>query len=433
MALNDIKQIIIYKHKKFFNWVARSKWVLLNASLEEYINELKHNGISVDITDKIPKVNDAFYFDIPDADIKEFSNAKKLESPYFLLNDEDLNDYSKKIKSRVVFNAFYRHFRTKLDILMVKDKPLYNRWVYDEENRGVPSNKSSKTKIYKVSPNSTWDKWVKKSREPANAPYIVKDTECSIQYASNRPAALLALKNFITKRLDNFGNYQDFYDKDNWQVDHSVISMYLNIGLLTPKLVLNAVLKRIAKYSPAQLKSRMNSIEGFVRQLFWREYMYFIYYVEVIHGNQKTAHPNFFENRNKMTIHMWRGTTGIEPVDHAIKSTLSSGYLHHNGRLMILGSYFLLAQIHPNYVFEWFNALYVDAYDWVMWGNVYSMSQYAMKRYTARPYFSSSKYLKTMTNFEPGEWEEKWDDVFHKFLAAKKNKIKTLYLVSSWI
>lgn len=413
----NIDKVILYKHKKFFTSVCRSKWVFLNACIEEYIIECKVNKVDVSVVDVKPAGN-LYIYDIPDHDISaEFKTAIVLQTSYFILTNDDRDEYIANIKVKSIFTNFYKTYRAKYNILMKGDNPVGGEWSFDKDNQGVPKNKTSDTKIYKPV-TTNWDAWVTKSKK-AN---ILYGTEAAVPYATTRKGALLALSNFTKNRLNSFGDYQDFYDMDNWQVNHAIISMYLNVGLLTPK----AVLSYVTKYATIH-KIKINSLEGFVRQLFWREYMYLIYY-------HMTPVNNFFGNKKKLPVAVWKGETGILPVDHAIKQTMISGYLHHIGRLMILGSYFLMSEVHPNQVFSWFNSMYIDAYDWVMYGNVYCMSQFADGgMYTSRPYFSSSKYLTKMTNFPAGDWREKWDELFNGFLVSKKNKLKKLYLVSRWV
>lgn len=425
VILSDVKKfnidkVFLYKHKKFFTNVCRSKWVFLNACIEEYVIECKASNINISVVDLKPD-GELYIYEIPDHEISlEFKKATIIPSNYFILTNDDRNDYIANIKTKSVFTYFYKIYREKYDVLMKNGNPIGNQWSFDKSNQGVPKNKISDTKIYK--PKITnWDKWVENSRRDKKADYFY-NTDALIPYATTRKEAISALMNFAKTRLNYFGDYQDFYDMDNWQVNHSVISMYLNVGLLTPK----SVIKYVIKYSTHH-KIKINSLEGFIRQLFWRDYMYLIYY-------RKLKINNFFNNKKKLSISVWKGNTGILPVDHAIKLSMTTGYLHHIGRLMILGSYFLMSQIHPNHVFNWFNVMFIDAYDWVMWGNVYSMSQFADGgMYTSRPYFSSSKYLLKMTNFPKHEWCVKWDELFNSFLISKKNKLKTLYLVSRWV
>ena len=47
---------------------------------------------------------------------------------------------------------------------------------------------------------------------------------------------------------------------------------------------------------------------------------------------------------------------------------------------MVLGNAMCLLRTDPDEVYEWFMAMFVDAYDWVMVPNVYAMSQFAAGR-----------------------------------------------------
>ena len=80
---------------------------------------------------------------------------------------------------------------------------------------------------------------------------------------------------------------------------------------------------------------------------------------------------------------------------------LRTGYCHHIERLMILGNFMLLCDIHPDAVYQWFMELFIDAYDWVMVPNVYGMSQHADGGLmTTKPYISGSSYVLKMSDFK---------------------------------
>ena len=51
------------------------------------------------------------------------------------------------------------------------------------------------------------------------------------------------LNNFITKRFKQFGDYQDYTDKDNDYMFHSVLSSSINIGLINPSDILERIKK----------------------------------------------------------------------------------------------------------------------------------------------------------------------------------------------
>ena len=105
-----------------------------------------------------------------------------------------------------------------------------------------------------------------------------------------------------------------------------------------------------------------------------------------------------------------------------IKRLLQCGYNHHIERLMVLGNFMLLCEFDPNEVHRWFMEMYIDAYDWVMVPNVYGMTQFADGGImTTKPYISSSNYIKMMSDFPKGDWEQTWDALFWRFMAVHRS------------
>ncbi len=84
---------------------------------------------------------------------------------------------------------------------------------------------------------------------------------------------------------------------------------------------------------------------------------------------------------------------------------------------MVLGNFFLLCEVDPGEVYQWFMNFFIDSYDWVMVPNVYGMSQYADGGWmTTKPYLSGSHYLLKMGRFPKGPWCEIWDGLFWRFI-----------------
>ena len=91
---------------------------------------------------------------------------------------------------------------------------------------------------------------------------------------------------------------------------------------------------------------------------------------------------------------------------------------------MILGNIFLLLEIKPNDVYLFFMKNYIDAYDWVMLGNVYGMSGFSDGgSITTKPYISSSNYLLKMSDYNKNEsWCAIVDALYWRFLHKYSNK-----------
>lgn len=209
--------------------------------------------------------------------------------------------------------------------------------------------------------------------------------------------------------MHHFGDYEDAIVQDEEILFHSCLSPLLNIGLLTPRQVIDETIKFNKKH-----KVPLNSLEGFIRQLIgWREFIRGIYHTV----GEKQRKRNFFKHNRKLSTPFYQGTTGVTPIDVAIKKVLKNGYVHHIERLMVLGNFFLLCGISPNEVYRWFMELFIDSYDWVMVPNVYGMSQYSDGgMMTTKPYFSGSNYILKMSDFKKAPWCEVWDALFWEFL-----------------
>jgi deoxyribodipyrimidine photolyase-related protein len=350
--------------------------------------------------------------------IQKLSSSLKVElvehsSPMFLTDRATLKSFFKG-KQNYLMHSFYIFQRKRLNILIQNGKPIGGKWSYDYENRKkLPKNilvpKPSKLKE---------NKYVKEAKEYVNL-YFSKNLGSSenFNYPTTFQEARECFSDFIINRFYNFGYYEDAIDdKDNF-LFHSILSPALNIGLITPREVINTILD----YS-RESDFPLNTVEGFIRQIIgWREYIRAIYEIEGV----RQRNSNFFELTNKLPESFYTGTTGIVPFDDSIKKLISTAFTHHIERLMILGNFMLLSEIDPNEVYKWFMEFFIDAYDWVMVPNIYGMSQYADGGLICtKPYISSSNYILKMSNYKKGEWCKTWDSMYWSFLSKHKQKLK---------
>lgn len=372
-------------------------------------------------------------------------NIEMYETPAFLSETTDLQEYVDKynptLNKRFLQHSFYMWQRHRLNILIDKNnKPIGGSYSYDSQNRDPIPGRSfdnfitkNKIKITKKLYNNkyyseaieyctdTFENHYPDLFEPDNIYSVPITHEDTKQH----------LKLFISQRLKYFGDYEDAIDNttDNVILFHSMLSPQLNNGLITP----NVVLKQIINYynKSTEKKNILPDVEGFIRQLNWREYSRLLY---VYLGDKMKK--NFFLNKNRLNSSWYNGTTGIAPIDTTIKIAFRYGYLHHILRLMIMSNFMNLCQINPDDVYAWFMEFSLDSYDWVMINNVYSMGLHADGGLTTtKPYISSSNYVIKQSNFKPdGIWDKIWTDLYYYFIYTNQVKIKGrgAYYLSQW-
>jgi deoxyribodipyrimidine photolyase-related protein len=232
----------------------------------------------------------------------------------------------------------------------------------------------------------------------------------NFQFPISHKVAEKWLHDFLKNKLAKFGDYQDFiYDNEPYLL-HSCLSTSINIGLINPL----EIIKELEKYKN---KVAINSFEGYLRQLYWREYQRYTYIYCDFSGN-------YFGYKKKIDSTWYTGDTGMEPVDNFIKMGFDTGYLHHIIRLMIMGNYMNLYGLSPKDGFRWFMEFSCDSYEWVMSQNVLDMVFFVTGGKTMRkPYISSSNYIIKMSNYKKGEWSEEWDKMYRKFMEDRLDKL----------
>jgi len=330
-----------------------------------------------------------------------------IDTPAFL-NTRDDNDAWSKGRKRWFMAEFYKSQRRRLDILMDGDEPTGGQWSFDEDNRKkVPKSQLDKLPMIDWPTHDAIDKDARDSVEEDFPDAL--GTLDDLYYPTSHAAAAAWLDQFLDRRFEQFGDYEDaIVEGESW-LWHAVLTPSLNIGLLTPRQIVDATLAHAAKRDVP-----LNSLEGFLRQIIgWREFMRATY--QDLGVKMRTT--NHWQHTRKMPASFYDGTTGIDPIDDTIRRTLKTGYCHHIERLMILGGFMFLCEIDPDDVYRWFMEMYVDSYDWVMVPNAYAMSQHADGGLiTTKPYFSGSNYVRKMSHWAKGPWANTWDGLYWRFI-----------------
>ncbi len=292
---------------------------------------------------------------------------------------------------RIVMETFYRAMRRHFDLLMDGEEPVGDRWNFDQDNRRpLPADVDPPPR--RPFPPDELTRQV--MAEVDGWPEGVGET-AGFDYAVTRPQALDALQDFLDHRLAHFGDYEDAMTRRSHLVYHSLLSPYLNLGLLEPLEVVRA-----AEATYHRGAAPLNAVEGFVRQVAgWREFMFWQYWRQM----PDLLAMNSWEATRPLPAFVWSGESDMACLSQAVNRALATGYNHHIERLMLLCNFFLLAGIDPQAVNEWFLSVYIDAYEWVMAPNVIGMGLNADGGLTAtKPYIASANYINRMGDFCAG-------------------------------
>lgn len=333
------------------------------------------------------------------------------ESPMFLTSRNQFRAYLQSTK-KPFMKTFYERQRKQLGILLdIKGQPLGGKWSFDSENRKPLKNDFSAPPLpkFKISPEVIEVSALVDELFPDHP-----GESASFWLPTSREEALSWLDSFVAERLSLFGDFEDAIPQKSDFVYHSVLTPILNLGLITPREILNKVhTKTIIKNTP------LNSLEGFVRQVIgWREFIRGIYQ----NFSEKEETSNFWNHKRKLSLHWYEGTTGLEPLDFTIKKANRLGYAHHIERLMILGNFMLLCEVDPLEAHRWFMEMFVDSSDWVMGPNVFGMALFSDGGlFSTKPYFCGSNYLLKMGHFKKGPWCDVADGLFWGFIKKHEN------------
>ena len=287
---------------------------------------------------------------------------------------------------------FYREMRRRTGYLMEGDKPAGGQWNFDHDNRKPAPGGLLRPPLPEIAPDPVTEAVLDlvAARFPDNFGRLRP-----FRWATDRDGALAVLRHFVTHRLPLFGDYQDAMAEGDPVLWHATISPYLNIGLLDPREVCDAV---EAEWRAGRVP--INAAEGFIRQIIgWREY---------VRGIWEWSGPGYLERNalgqdGPLPPVYWGGPTRMACMAAAVGQTRDMAYAHHIQRLMVTGNFALLAGVDPGEVHRWYLSVYADAVEWVEAPNTLGMSQFADGGLLAsKPYVSSGAYIDRMSDYCTG-------------------------------
>lgn len=320
---------------------------------------------------------------------RQYSQLKEagfnfVSNDFFLTSRELFHDWALKQKSFVMEN-FYRAQRLRLDVLVVEGKPEGGAWNFDAENRLPPPK------------NYTFPPYLEHQRDEIDLAVATElDYVPTNTWGTTRAGALKQLDYFIENHLAGFGPYEDAVMQDNWALHHSLLSPYLNNGLIHAEEVIAAVVKAFRAG-----KAPIQSVEAIVRQIIgWREYINGMYWFL---GEDYRNKNGLAANRKLLPVFTDSSKTSMNCVKTVVSDVEKRAWVHHIPRLMILSNLALITGTNPQAFLDWMREQFIDAAEWVMVPNIIGMGVHADGGILmTKPYAAGGAYISRMTEFCKG-------------------------------
>ncbi len=319
---------------------------------------------------------------------RELDFITQLPDDRFFCSDKEFADYAKAHHSlRMEF--FYREMRRKSGLLMNGPDPVGGRWNFDAENRKPAKGERNFPTPPHFEPDTITQQVIELVKHHFADHYGLAEP---FWFGVTRQQAAKAFQHFLRHGLPHFGATQDAMLEGQYYLNHSVISLYLNFGLLDAREICCAAQ---AAYQSGE--APLAAVEGFIRQILgWREYVRGIYWLKMPGYLQSNALgatrpiPDFY----------WSHNTEMNCMAQVFRQTHDEAYAHHIQRLMITGNFALLAGLNPAQVHDWYHAVYIDALEWVEAPNTIGMALHADGGLMgSKPYAASANYINKMSDY----------------------------------
>jgi deoxyribodipyrimidine photolyase-related protein len=386
------------------SWHIQRLFFLISAR-DHFLQELREEGFTVTFIrsadtrsgiDEFRKKNPAVeIISAEPSSHKQYESLKAagisfVDNDFFLTSRTLFAQWASAQKSLVMEN-FYRAQRVRLDVLMEGSSPVGGKWNYDADNRLPPPKGKHEWPTYLTHQRDEIDQRVLQEIKDRKIPVFGDDPNET--WATTRKGALAQLTHFIETAFAEFGAYEDAMPLESWAVNHSLLSPYLNIGLLHAEEVVEAAL---AKYAQGGIP--LSGAEGFIRQVIgWREYINGLYWY---FGDLYRDENALQATRPLLPLFDDPTKTEMNCVATQVRDIHARAWVHHIPRLMVLSNLALITGTSPQEFLDWMRRAFIDAADWVMVPNVIGMSLHADGgKLATKPYASGGAYISKMGNF----------------------------------
>lgn len=158
------------------------------------------------------------------------------------------------------------------------------------------------------------------------------------------------------------------------------LSPYISRGVISPKYLLDAVLKRGFKYY---------EYERFAQELAWREYFQNVWEATKEELDDDLKRPQEDVKNSQISTAITNAETGIEAIDTGIKDLYETGYIHNHLRMYIASTATNIAKSHWRVPAKWMYFHLLDA-DWA--SNALSW-QWTAGTFSTKKYYANQENI----------------------------------------
>ncbi len=411
--------------------IHKQKLILMRASMRRYVEEvLWPAGLQIDYVEldvflqakdllqRVRKFDRTLMFDPTNETLairllqarrelgEDAPSIEFLPSPNFYLQEQEVRQYFSE-RQKHTFAEFYQWQRERFNVLIEDFKPVGGDWT-------LPATKQEPLGQLPSFAAFGENKWVQEATQYVQKHFPDNPGDPACIWPTSHREAQLWLKDFVAHRLDGFAAHVEQISSQAPWLYHSALGSSLNLGLLSPKQVVDAALSRHAS-QPVPLES----LELFIRNILGHRE--FTRGIALVGGaTLRTANPLKAERR--LTAAWYNGTLGIPAYDDLVTKLLTRGYAHNAERLLIAGTLMTICEITPADMYQWFSELFVDSQDWALVPSIYALSQFADNTtLDGGPFICTSKTLMDKSNYERGEWANVWDGLYWRFIEKHRS------------
>lgn len=408
----------------------KQKLILLRAASQRYVEEVlwpasikvEYVDLDVlfrteDILERTKNFEQVYLFDPIDNNITvrllearrnrdDLPPLEFLPSPNFYLSEEEVRDYFQQ-RHKHVFDEFYQWQRERFNVFIGNDyKPLGGSWQLDA---GTSTREDTLPSFAVFGDNN----YVQNAVEWVESRFGDNPGSTDFVWPTSHGEAAAWLEDFVAKRLPGFGANYHRIDSDAMWLYHSALSSSLNIGLLSPQQVVDAVVGRATK-NPQDLASAELMVRLVLGEREFSRGLYVAKYDEL----KKDA----YKNTRRLSASWYTGNLGLPPYDNAVKKLQSKGYIHSVEGAVVVAGLMTLSDINRADITNFFLQMMVDAYEWSVLPSIYRSEQLISDDFSDLPPVQPSDFIIGISNYQHGLWADTWDGLYWRFVE-KHHKV----------